>query len=105
VVLAPLGHHGARADLRLPARDRGELQRDRAAPDGRAPLLGAQRPDGLRRAAARAAHDAVSLMAAEPMIRIEGLRKSFGALECLKGIDLTVARGEVVCLIGPSGSR
>ena len=40
----------------------------------------------------------------EPMIRIEGLRKSFGALEVLKGIDLTVARGEVVCLIGPSGS-
>src|SRR5262249_50719462 len=41
---------------------------------------------------------------AEPMTRIEGLRKSFGALEVLKGIDLTVARGEVVCLIGPSGS-
>jgi polar amino acid transport system ATP-binding protein len=40
----------------------------------------------------------------EPMIRIEALRKSFGALEVLKGIDLTVARGEVVCLIGPSGS-
>jgi polar amino acid transport system ATP-binding protein len=40
----------------------------------------------------------------EPMIRIEGLRKSFGALEVLKGIDLVVARGEVVCLIGPSGS-
>ncbi len=38
------------------------------------------------------------------MIRIERLRKSFGALEVLKGIDLTVARGEVVCLIGPSGS-
>jgi polar amino acid transport system ATP-binding protein len=40
----------------------------------------------------------------EPMIRIEGLRKSFGALEVLKGIDLAVARGEVVCVIGPSGS-
>jgi polar amino acid transport system ATP-binding protein len=38
------------------------------------------------------------------MIRIEGLRKSFGALEVLKGIDLAVARGEVVCVIGPSGS-
>ncbi len=43
-------------------------------------------------------------MAGEPMIRIEALRKSFGAFEVLKGIDLRVARGEVVCLIGPSGS-
>ena len=38
------------------------------------------------------------------MIRIRGLRKSFGGLEVLKGIDLTVERGEVVCVIGPSGS-
>ncbi len=42
--------------------------------------------------------------ASEPMIRIDGLRKSFGTLEVLKGIDLAVRRGEVVCLIGPSGS-
>lgn len=38
------------------------------------------------------------------MIRIEGVRKSFGALEVLKGIDLTVEKGEVVCLVGGSGS-
>jgi polar amino acid transport system ATP-binding protein len=38
------------------------------------------------------------------MIEISGLDKSFGALEVLRGIDLTVARGEVVCVIGPSGS-
>jgi polar amino acid transport system ATP-binding protein len=37
-------------------------------------------------------------------IRIEGLRKSFGALEVLGGIDLTVDDHEVVCLIGASGS-
>jgi polar amino acid transport system ATP-binding protein len=37
-------------------------------------------------------------------IRIEGLRKSFGDLEVLRGIDLTVADHEVVCLIGASGS-
>ncbi len=37
-------------------------------------------------------------------LRIEGLRKSFGRLDVLKGIDLTVAEHEVVCLIGASGS-
>jgi polar amino acid transport system ATP-binding protein len=35
---------------------------------------------------------------------LEGIRKSFGALEVLRGIDLTVAEHEVVCLIGASGS-
>ncbi len=38
------------------------------------------------------------------MVRVERLRKAFGATEVLKGIDLAVARGEVVCVIGPSGS-
>ena len=37
-------------------------------------------------------------------IRVEGLRKSFGANEVLSGIDLTVATHEVICLIGASGS-
>ena len=37
-------------------------------------------------------------------LRIEGLHKSFGALEVLRGIDLVVAEHEVVCLIGASGS-
>jgi len=37
-------------------------------------------------------------------LRIEGLHKSFGALEVLRGIDLEVAEHEVVCLIGSSGS-
>ena len=39
-----------------------------------------------------------------PAIRIEGLHKSFGRLEVLRGIDLEVAEHEVVCLIGASGS-
>ena len=38
------------------------------------------------------------------MIEISGLRKSFGALEVLKGIDLTVGNGEVLSVIGASGS-
>ena len=37
-------------------------------------------------------------------IRIEGLRKSFGSQEVLRGIDLSVATHEVICLIGASGS-
>jgi polar amino acid transport system ATP-binding protein len=49
------------------------------------------RPDGARPDGAEA-------------IRIEGLRKSFGANEVLKGVDLSVATHEVVCLIGASGS-
>lgn len=39
-----------------------------------------------------------------PMVDIQNVHKRFGSLEVLKGIDLQVARGEVVCLIGPSGS-
>lgn len=38
------------------------------------------------------------------MIRIRGLRKSFGDRPLFRGIDLDVARGEVVACIGPSGS-
>src|SRR5271166_5662765 len=37
-------------------------------------------------------------------IRIEELHKSFGPNEVLKGIDLSVAAHEVICLIGASGS-
>ena len=40
----------------------------------------------------------------KPMVRIEGLRKSFGNLEVLRDINLDVMPGEVVTIIGPSGS-
>ncbi len=42
--------------------------------------------------------------AAQPLIRVEGLRKSFGDLEVLKNINLDVMPGEVVTIIGASGS-
>ncbi|MBE6468521.1 MAG: amino acid ABC transporter ATP-binding protein [Coriobacteriaceae bacterium] len=42
--------------------------------------------------------------AGAPLIRVEGLHKTFGELEVLKGIDLTVMPGEVVTIIGASGS-
>ncbi|HWJ03725.1 MAG TPA: amino acid ABC transporter ATP-binding protein [Verrucomicrobiae bacterium] len=38
------------------------------------------------------------------MIQVNGLQKSFGKLEVLKGIDIRVKPREVVCVIGPSGS-
>ena len=44
------------------------------------------------------------IASAESMLRLEGVRKSFGRLEVLRGINLDVTRGEVVCVIGPSGS-
>lgn len=40
----------------------------------------------------------------QPMVSIKDVRKSFGALEVLKGISLDVMKGEVICIIGPSGS-
>ena len=42
--------------------------------------------------------------AVEPMVRIEGLRKSFGDLEVLRDINLDVMPGQVVTIIGASGS-
>jgi Cu-processing system ATP-binding protein len=38
------------------------------------------------------------------VIRIEGVRKRFGPLEVLKGVDLHIARGRVTAVIGPNGS-
>lgn len=37
-------------------------------------------------------------------IRARGIRKSFGSLAVLKGVDLDLAKGEVLCILGPSGS-
>ena len=38
------------------------------------------------------------------MIQLHDIRKSFGSLEVLKGIDLTIGKGEVVSIVGPSGA-
>lgn len=38
------------------------------------------------------------------MIRVEGITKSFGALQVLKGIDVTIDRSEIVTIVGPSGA-
>ena len=46
----------------------------------------------------------VATPAHQALLKLEGIRKSFGANHVLKGVDLEVTAGEVVCLIGPSGS-
>ena len=70
--------------------------RDRAAPgDGQPPRRRASEPCDRGRRPGRSTAEA---------LRIEGLHKSFGSLEVLRGIDLAVAEHEVVCLIGASGS-
>ena len=38
------------------------------------------------------------------MIEIKGITKSFGELQVLKGLDLTIYKGEVVSIVGPSGA-
>ena len=38
------------------------------------------------------------------MIRLEGITKSFGGLQVLRGIDLEIEKGEVVSIVGPSGA-
>lgn len=38
------------------------------------------------------------------MIKIENIKKSFGSLQVLKGIDLEINKGEIVSIIGPSGA-
>jgi len=41
---------------------------------------------------------------AEPVIQVRGLRKSYGDVEAVRGIDVTVERGEVFALLGPNGA-
>ena len=40
----------------------------------------------------------------ESILKVAGLKKSYGSLDVLQGIDFELQKGEVVCVIGPSGS-
>lgn len=43
-------------------------------------------------------------MTAAPLVEVRGVRKAFGEFEALRGVDLDIARGEKVALVGASGS-
>ena len=38
------------------------------------------------------------------MIKVQGINKSFGSLQVLKDVDLTISKGEIVSIVGPSGA-
>src|ERR671932_417254 len=62
-------------------------------------MLSAMITNSLEVAAAQAA-----LREEEPAVQVRGLRKSYGELEALQGVDLDVRRGEVLALLGPNGA-
>ena len=39
-----------------------------------------------------------------PVIEIRGLRKSYGALDVVKGLSLTIQKGEIFAILGPNGA-
>ncbi len=47
---------------------------------------------------------ATNWTADQPMVSIQGVHKSFGDLEVLKGVSMDIMQGECICIIGPSGS-
>ncbi|MFD1708513.1 amino acid ABC transporter ATP-binding protein, partial [Siminovitchia sediminis] len=49
-------------------------------------------------------HASPEATAAQPIVRYRDIRKSFGEVEVLKGLDLDVKPGEKITIIGPSGS-
>ena len=96
-----------------PGRDVQQLRADaRGAdvPGGDAPAGADRRP--LHRARARRVPSAGSpprrvtreRRRSQPMLELQGVHKRFGELHVLRGIDLVVPKGSVVCVIGPSGS-
>ena len=68
-----------------------------ARPDGRA----AKVAEAISRAPAQVPHDRVSRA---PVIEVRGLRKSYGSVEAVAGVDLEIAAGSLAGLVGPNGA-
>ena len=66
-------------------------------PDGRA----AKVAEAISRAPAPVPHDRVSQA---PVIEVSGLRKSYGSVEAVAGVDLEIAAGSLAGLVGPNGA-
>ncbi len=64
------------------------------------PILSSMLTNSLE--AAAAARSAAP--AAPPAIRATGVRKAYGAVRALDGVDLTLRRGELLALLGPNGA-
>ena len=89
---------GADRDLHLPPVAPGEADRPQLRPGARRRgHAGGQRTGTTARR--RRAH-----LMGDVVVRIDGLHKSFGHLEVVKGVDMEVERGEVVVIFGRSGS-
>jgi branched-chain amino acid transport system ATP-binding protein len=92
-------------DLHNPHR-RGDGRSTRPSRDGRktwAPTRADESTDVTpRRAAMRQRLDA--LAGQNPLLRVDGLVASYGVKEILRGIDLRLGAGQVLCLIGPNGA-
>lgn len=48
--------------------------------------------------------EAYRMSNSKPMVEVRDVHKAYGALEVLKGINLSVERGQIIAIIGPSGS-
>jgi polar amino acid transport system ATP-binding protein len=66
------------------------------------PLAGTS--DTSREVPASGAGTPARVARGEPLVSVSALRKRFGEVEVLRGVDLEINKSEVVCIIGPSGS-
>src|SRR6185503_15228660 len=84
---------------------RAQRQADRPGDGERAaPGFRMAAPRSHRMNMAKAENRARFGVPADSMVFARGVRKSYGTLEVLKGVDLDVPLGSVACIIGPSGS-
>src|SRR6266700_5700027 len=95
--LAGIDHYGCRTCLAGQADRLLDVQEYQRVHAGRADVSHHEHPAHLAGSAFREASE-------PPMIELGNVHKSFGSVEVLKGITASVAKSEVVCIIGPSGS-